>query len=91
MSTNVPTINTIKSYWNPITVEASASTAIPLDIPYFLLSFPDTAKSLVIEEGKIEAEEKLRQLFSEFAQEDIGLAEMGIAEYGTTLLAEDVE
>lgn len=91
MSTNVRTINMIKSFWNPIAVEATASTAIPLVMPYYILRFPDTAKSLVIEEGMIEADTELRQLFAEFAQEDLEFAEMGMAEYGTSLAAEDAE
>lgn len=91
MVTNVRSPNTIKGFWNPITIEAYASTAIAQPTPYFILMFPDTSHSLVIEEKQLVSEEELRLLFSEFAEEDMELAEMGMDEYNEVLLTEDEE
>jgi len=89
MSTNVRTVNTIKSFWNPINVEAHTAVVSPSH--YFVLTIPDVSKSIMIEEKEVESEEKIQQLFSEFAEEDIEMAEMGMAEYNEILLTEDVE
>ena len=91
MVTNVRSPNTIKGFWNPITIESYASTAVAQPNPYFILRFPDPSHSLVIEKKQAESEEELRLLFSEFAQEDVELAEMGLAEYNEILLTEDGE
>ncbi|MFP4082900.1 MAG: hypothetical protein ACLFVG_09125 [Candidatus Aminicenantes bacterium] len=88
MSTNVRT-DTIQSFWDEVTVETQTAV-VPL-VRYQLLTFPDTSKSLMIEPEKVEPEEELRQLFAEFAEEDIEMAEMGMDEYNEILLTEDVE
>ncbi len=91
MTTNVPTAKTLTGFWETINVDVSAYTA-PLVIPsYRIWSTPDLSKNIVIEEKKVESKEKLQQLFLEFAQEDLELAEMGLAEYNEILLTEDVE
>lgn len=89
MSTNVRTVDKIKSFWNPINIEAH--TAVVSSLHYFVLTIPDASKSLMIEEKEVESEEKIQQLFSEFAEEDIKMAEMGMDEYNEILLTEDVE
>ena len=88
MSTNVR-IDRINSFWDVVTVEAHTA-AVPLS-SYCLLKFPDTSKSLMIEEEEVECEEKLYQLFLQFAKEDIEMAEMGMDEYNKILLTEDTE
>lgn len=87
MSTNVR-IERINSFWDDVTVEAH--TAVDPFVSYRLLTFPDASKSLMIEE-EVASEEELHQLFSEFAEEDIELAEMGMDEYNEILLTEDEE
>ncbi len=91
MATNVPTVKTLTGFWETINVDVSASTAALVIPSYRIWSTPDLNKNIVIEEKKVESEEELRQLFSEFAQEDIELAEIGLAEYNEILLTEDVE
>jgi len=88
MSTNVR-IDRINSFWEDVTVEAH--TGVATLFRYRLLKFPDTSKNLAIEEEKVEPEEELRQLFTEFAQEDLELAEMGMDEYNEILITEDME
>lgn len=41
--------------------------------------------------GRIRWKRKLHQLFAEFTEEDIEMAEMGLAEYNEILLTEDEE
>jgi len=89
MSTNIRTVHPIKTFWNPVTIEAN--TAVMPPSHYFILTFPDTSQSLMIEEEKFESEEELRKLFAEFAEEDIEMAEMRIDEYNEILLTEDTE
>lgn len=88
MSTNVR-IDRINSFWDDVIVDAHTAV-VPL-FRYRLLKFPDTSKNLMIEPEKVEPEEKLRQLFAEFAEEDIEMAEMGMDEYNEILLTEDIE
>lgn len=91
MTTNVPTAKTLTGFWEIINVDVSAYTAALVIPSYRIWSTPDLSKNIVIEEKKVESKEKLQQLFSEFAQEDLELAEMGLAEYNEILLTEDVE
>ncbi len=91
MTTNVRTSKTLIGFWETINIDVSASTAV-LEIPsYRIWTTPDLRKNIVIEETKVESGDALRHLFSEFAQEDIELAELGLAEYNEILLTEDVE
>jgi len=91
MTTNVPTVKILTGFWETINVDVSASTAALVIPSYRIWSTPDLSKNIIIEEKKVEPEEKLRQLFSEFAQEDIELAEMGLTEYNEILQTEDME
>ena len=91
MSTNVHTISKITGRWDEVRIEATMFTgAIQLN-PYRILSFPDTSRSFIIEKERIESDKELHQLFSEFAQEDMELAELGMDDYNQLLLAEDIE
>ncbi len=89
MSTNVPITDSfiIKGVWKPVTLESGLYTAQPS--PYVILWFPDQKLHTLIEETKIEEEEKLFQLFSEFAEEDMKMAEVGLSEYKDILINED--
>lgn len=91
MSTNVPTVKTVPGYWEPVIINASASTAI-LSFPTFMIwSTPDISRNIIVPQEKIEQEDDLHQLFAEFALEDLEFAEMGLDEYNEILLAEDIE
>ncbi len=87
MSTNVP-IDSINSFWDDIIVEAHTEV-VPF-IHYRVLKVIEPIHSLIIEEEKVGSGKELHQLFIEFAQEDLELAEMGMAEYSDILLAEDM-
>jgi hypothetical protein len=91
MSSNVPTIPKIEGRWTQIRIEATMFTDVAELNPYFILSFPNTKDSLIIEPEKKEFDKELAQLFSEFAKEDMELAEMGIDDYRERLIVEDGE
>ncbi|MBI4689488.1 MAG: hypothetical protein HY754_04355 [Nitrospirae bacterium] len=86
MTTNKPVPTTIKSMWNPVRIESSLYTATP-QLSYLILYVPPT-QDIEVEETKVE-DEKLFQLFSEFAEEDMKMAEAGLNEYAEILKNED--
>jgi len=89
MTTNVRSTNLIQGIWKDVVAEANLYTAQPAS--YAVLWFPDTRNNIVLEEARIEDEEKTSQLFMEFAEEDMKLAEIGLADYNELLIAEDRE
>lgn len=88
MTTNVATVPTVPGYWRMPTIQADAFTAA-ISSPYWILWYPDTSKSVVFEEVMEETPE-IKDVFAEFAREDIELAELGMAEYNASLMAEDM-
>lgn len=89
MTTNVRSANLIQGIWKDIVAEANLYTAQPAT--YSVLWFPDMENNIVLEESRIEDEEKISQLFMEFAEEDMKLAEIGMPDYNELLIAEDRE
>lgn len=89
MSTNVPVRNIINGVWNPVKIESGLYTAQP-EQPYMILWFPDPGLYKILEE-KEEEEENLYKLFSEFAEEDMKMAEAGLSEYKEILKNADRE
>ena len=92
MTTNVPMKDKISGTWRPVTVESGMYTGqLTRPTAYVILWFPDTDLYKLVEETPIEKEEKLTQLFAEFAEEDMKMAESGLAEYNAMLVDDDRE
>jgi len=91
MSTSIRTVNTIRGFWSPVSIEANTSAITSQPNQYYILSFPEINQIIVMEEEKNEYEDELSRLFAEFAEEDIEMAEMRMDEYNKILLIEDEE
>jgi hypothetical protein len=89
MTTNVPMKGKISGTWRPVTVESGMYTAQPT--AYVILWFPDTDLYKLVEETSSEKEQNLMQLFAEFAEKDMKMAESGLAEYNAMLVDDDRE
>jgi hypothetical protein len=87
MTTNVPFKDVIKGVWDPVSIESGLYTAQPAQ--YLILWFPELKHYAFVEETGIGEEENLSQLYLEFAEEDMQLAEAGLSEYNDILINED--
>jgi hypothetical protein len=87
MTTNVPFKDVIKGVWHPVSIESGLYTAQPAQ--YLILWFPELKQYAFVEETGIGEEENLSQLYLEFAEEDMQLAEAGLSEYNDILINED--
>lgn len=90
MSTNVLSENIIKGVWDPVKIESRLYTATAqYEQPYMILwlSYPRKLS----EEKEEKEEENLYKLFSEFAEEDMKMAEAGLSEYKEILKSADRE